>query len=359
MLLYQNKLDEALARGDFAPVYILCSDEPFWHEEYTERIIALAENRNEGYTRTNKVGFDDDSINLATLEEACSSTGLFADKVIIVLSLKSIKSGTPALNSLASCLNPDMLAIVRLPRISKGDLKNKALAPLDNVGITTVFYPMDERNTVRFIQNRAAQMQIGLDPEGASLIYEAYEGNLGAQIQALNKLDLAGLSHQGLLPVAVVRDQVAADRHYTAFEFKDALLDPDVRPQKRLKMLYTLCAEGERLAVLIRNAGNAINDLLEMRTRLDRGIMLDSWFNENPVLRALKSKQQLYLRAANSISTAGVLRLCDLICRADLEARYYHEDTAIMILEEICVLRSRQDFCLTSSDFEIPDPKFG
>lgn len=123
MLLYQNKLDEALARGDFAPVYILCSDEPFWHEEYTERIIALAEKRNEGYTRTNKVGFDDDSINLATLEEACSSTGLFADKVIIVLSLKSIKSGTPALNSLASCLNPDMLAIVRLPRISKGDLK--------------------------------------------------------------------------------------------------------------------------------------------------------------------------------------------------------------------------------------------
>lgn len=353
MLLYQNKFDEQLAQGKLYPVYIIASDEPFWHDEYTNKIINLAEKTNQGYTKDNKVSFDDDNKNLAALEEACSSTGLFAEKVIVILTLKNLKSGALMLASLASCLNNDLLAIVRMPRISKADLKQKSLATLDGVGITTVIYPMNERDAINFIQTRAARMHLDLDVEGAYLIYEAYEGNLGAQIQALHKLDLAGYTNKKLLSKDIIRDQIAADRHFTVFEFKDALIDPEVSPQKRLKILHTLYTEGENISTLIRNAGNAITELLEMRSKLDNGIMLESWFNENPILRVLKTKQILYKKAANSISTKGVLKLSKLICRADLEARFYREQMAMLLLEEICVLRSRSDIELSNHNFEL------
>ena len=83
MRIYSNQLSDNI-RNNFAKVYIISSDEPYWYEYAGSLIIQKAISM--GFSTSNKENFSDDSISLDDLREALTSTGLFADNIIVEVS---------------------------------------------------------------------------------------------------------------------------------------------------------------------------------------------------------------------------------------------------------------------------------
>ncbi len=344
MKIYYKDLNNKLSQG-IAPIYILSSDEPFWHEEVQKEIINAS--LNFGFTLDNKVSFSGDSLDIDEFGGSCLSPGLFADKIIVTLTLSDLKQGTAALTMLKETLNPTLLAIVCLPQLSNSDLKSKILAPLVEAGIAIVFYPLDERQQIDFVMDRARRLNLQLDQEAAFILKESYLGNLAALNQAIQKLELAGFANKGLITADIIKEQTSYENHFSIFELTEAFIDYNYPIIKRINVLKTLYNEGVNIAVLIMRVGAALKTLYEMRTIIDRGALLDDFFGNHPLLRNLRSKQNIYRMAANSITTPQIQDLIKILCEADIKARNFDEKYALMLLEEIAVKRTNANFNLT------------
>lgn len=346
MKIYSNTLEENL-NSNFFGVYLFASNEPYWLSEATEMV--LKKSTNNGFSLANRSNFSDANIDLVAFQEACTSPGLFADKIIVTLSIKSLKGkAAEALKLAAASLNSSLLLIITMPQISLGDLKTKLLAPLDSKGITVVFYPPTEREMMSFIDKKAAQNNLAFQQDAKILLYKTYEGNIYSLVQSMQKLKLCGYS--GLIDLKTLEGNIDSDNHFSSYELVDSFIDPNVAVQKRLRILNSLKSEGIPVIDMIGKIGNAISSLYEMRKLLDSNQNLDTWFDNHPLLKVLKTKRQIYSRGASKTTQSQLNHLVNLICKADLLARSFNDDEAYLILREIAVAITFPQKCKLTED---------
>lgn len=338
-----------VAGKEIRPVYILSTDEPFWAEDGCKFIFEHA--AGEGFNDATPVSFSEDGFNKDSFSEACTSPGLFAAHTEVKLVLKGFKSNVAkqALTILNESLNPALLAIVCLPRLSGQDLKSsKVISALEKKGLLTIFYPLEGNNLFSFIRQRASMNNLQLDQSSISLLAEAYEGSMSALVQVLEKLSLSGYS--GKVPTNVVTNSISADNHFSSFSLTEAFISSNVSPEKRIRIIHNLSEQNTPAYEMTARIGNALSDLLSIRLLLDANKSPDSFFDNHRLLKMLKFKQPMYLQGAKSLSTAALKRLVRLICLADIKARSFDEEGAVLILEEIAVERSYPNKMELTSD---------
>ncbi len=343
MQIYSNQLNAELQKG-IAPLYIISSDEPFWHSDASSAIIANAKSK--GFTNYVYSSFSDDSVNLEQLADTCSSPGLFAERVIVVLTVNSLKSknGKEAMNIISQSLNPTLLPIITLPRLSKSELgPKKFYGALANKGLLTIFYPLKDNEFINFIIARANKYGLTLNAEGAAMIQSAYQGNMFALVQTLEKLSLAG--YKGYVPPEEIRENISSGNHFSIFDLIDAFVDASVQPSKRLTMLSSLKGEGYSATELVTQVGNAFTDLIKMRMILDSGAPLNDFFDKHRLLKALKTKRPIYQHGAETLTLSQLRKMINLVCEADIKARSFDDEGALMILQELAIARSYPNKC--------------
>lgn len=340
MQIYGNKLEQHLSEHGLSPIYIIASDEPFWHEDAGRTIVNFAKSR--GFTSYNYNSFSTDSIDLELLEDSCGSPGLFAENSLVVLSVPAInksKGLREALAILERCLNPSLLAIVNTPRLSKADLgSGKPFGKLAAKGLAVIFYPLRDYEYTKFINDRARAFGLSLDPQGTALILSSYQGNLFAMVQTLEKISLSGKS--GYVTADEIRWHISPENHFSVYDLQDALINPSLTIERRLVMIDSLRQEGTPMMEIIGQFGQALQDLYRLRTLMDRNQPLNSFFEGHRILKFLPQKRTVYQKAAQGLTAPALRHLMDLICRADLAVRNFDEKTALMLIRETAAARS-------------------
>ena len=206
-------------------VYIFSGNDPFWLDEATATVQNYAVKA--GFTKDNIYTFSDDELKTDELIEAMSSPGLFADRVLVKLKIHDLKvKGKKLLEICSECINPSLLLIIHVPRLSLAELnKNKPLLFLADHGIISIFYDPDQRQIIDFIRRRAYSLGLSLNQGATAILYSAYEGNVEGMVQVLQKMELCGL--KGEINEEQMREHISSDAHFSAFDYIESLLDEE------------------------------------------------------------------------------------------------------------------------------------
>lgn len=347
MKINSNQLIPSL-KTNFYGAYVLSSNDVFWYHDTAEKIIQASVAN--GFDPKFQHTFTADNLNLEELEDTCSSPGLFADKVIVIITLPTLKGkNNEALKIIERCLNPALLAIINVPRLTQSELNAaKTLSSIANKGAITTFYDLSPSQLSNFIIERSGEYNLKFDREGLYYLQEAFEGNLVSLVQTFKKFNLSGIT--GFIDNKMLRDFISPSNHYSIFDLVEAFVDVNVKPERRMNMIKTLKDEGATLIEIISRIGNALTTLYEMRTIIDRGLSLEEYFANHRLLRTFTAKRPIYTKGAQSISAPDIMNLMELLSKADVETRTFKDDSAMIYLREIAVARSFPQQCKMSQD---------
>ncbi len=327
-------------------VYVLSGDDPFWLDDAAARIRRAA--RASGFAGCAESVFSDEDPKTDELIANLTSPGLFADRSLAEVRIRDLRGrGRKILEICLASLNPSLLLILRIPRITLSELKsNQTLRKLADAGIITIFYDPDERQIRDFLRRRAQSLGLGLTPAALALLCGSCEGNMEAMTQIIEKMALCGL--KGTVDDEVMREHVSADARFSGFDYTEALIDPAAPPAKRLKILGTLRRNGAQLPELVALTGSALGTLRDMRAALDATGSLDEYFAGHRLLKSYTAKRPVYARGAANCTAAELRRLIGLLTEADFLARSFRDEEALMILREIAAALTLKDFGMSA-----------
>lgn len=347
MKINSNELEGRL-KQQLEGVYVFSGNDPFWLDEATSTVQNYAVKA--GFGRENTHTFSDDELKTDELIEAMTSPGLFADRVLVRLKIRDLKNrGRKLLEICSECINPSLLLIIQIPRITLSELsRNKPLNFLVDHGIISIFYDPDQRQITDFLRRRAYSLGMNLNQGATAILYSAYEGNVEGMVQILRKMELCGI--KGDVSEDLIREHISADNHFSAFDYIESLIDPRTPVERRIQIMEVLLENGVTAMELVSKTGSALNTLHEMRTVLDTTGSLDGYFSNHRLLKGYTAKRPLYLNGARNSTLKELHHLIGLLTKADFLVRNFKDDEAVMILKEIAVTLTQKKIRLYPDD---------
>ena len=318
MQLRADALDAHLAKG-LARLYVVYGDEPLLAQEAADRIRAAA--RAAGFTERN-VFTVERSFDWSALLGATQSMSLFGDRQLIELRIptgKPGKEGGEALKALAASDNPDVLALIALPRLDGATQKTAWFTALVDAGVAVRIDPVERAQLPNWIAQRlAAQKQrvvAGEDGKRAlQFIAERVEGNLLAAHQEIQKLGL--LYPAGELTFEQIHDAVLNVARYDVFKLNEAMLTGDVA--RLARMLDGLRGEGEATVLVLWAIVEEIRTLARIKRGLAAGKPLAMLTREN---RVWGPRERLIGPALQRVDERSLERALALAAKLDRQVK--------------------------------------
>ena len=261
MRLSADQLPASLTRT-LAPLYLVSGDEPLLVGEAADAIRAAA--RSVGYAdRT--VFFIDRSFAWDELRRASRSLSLFAERRLFELRMPSGKpeKGAPLLVELAAQPPPDIVCLVVTDKLDKKASDAAWVRAVEKHGIWVTVKPVEAAALPAWLQSRAKQLQVQLEPDAAQLIADRVEGNLLAAKQEIEKLSL--LADGGAISADLVLRSVGDSARYDVFQLAQAAAAGDA--SRALRMLLGLKSEGVEPTLILWALVRELRGLWQARER--------------------------------------------------------------------------------------------
>ncbi|MFI3136317.1 MAG: DNA polymerase III subunit delta [Methylococcaceae bacterium] len=276
MRLNLQQLGEALQKK-IAPVYFLSGDEPLQLGEAADAIRKTA--RQAGFSER-EVMTVDTHFEWHSLGEAAGSLSLFADKRILDLRVPDGKLGNDGSKALqAYCEHPpsDTLLLITSAKLASASLKTRWFEAIDKSGVVVQIWPLDGKDLLQWLQQRAGQRGLRIEPEGLRILASKIEGNLLAAAQEIEKLFVL-YGDQPITAQAVI-DVVADSSRYDVFKLVDAVLVG--RVSRILKVLQGLKEEGVAAPVVLWSLTREARLLLSIQSQLQQRIPREQVFKNH------------------------------------------------------------------------------
>ncbi|NOT84660.1 MAG: DNA polymerase III subunit delta [Methylococcaceae bacterium] len=284
MRLSAQTLNEALQKK-LAPVYFLSGDEPLQLGEAADAVRKTA--RQAGFTEREVITVDA-HFGWHTLAEAAGALSIFADKKIIDLRIPDGKLGNDGSKALqAYCEHPpsDTLLLISTAKIATTSLKSRWFEALDKCGVVVQIWPLDGKELVQWLQQRAARRGLSIEIDGIKLLASKIEGNLLAAAQEIEKLFV--LQGDQLITAQVVAEVVADSARYDVFKLIDAVLVG--RVNRLLKILHGLQDEGIAAPIVLWGLTRETRLLLSIQSQLKQGLPKEQVFRNHQLWDKRKS----------------------------------------------------------------------
>lgn len=219
--LYANQLAQHLATT-LAPCYLLFGEEPLQKLEVIDAIRQAAKHQgfNERLSFTADAQFD-----WQQLSNELQAMSLFCDKRLIELELTTAKLSPAAndqLKALPAQLHPDIVLLIHGERSHSEVSKLTWFKQLQQQAVQVPIYPLDDRQSLQWLKDRARLMQLALTSDALSLLQQHCAGNLLAARQELEKLALSDL--QGSIDSQALSRFLSDHSSFNVFQLTDALL---------------------------------------------------------------------------------------------------------------------------------------
>jgi DNA polymerase-3 subunit delta len=187
---------------------------------------------------------------------------LFAARRIVEIRLASPRpgDGSQVIANLAERPDADRLLVVGVSaKLDSSAQRSKWVKAIEQHGVRIDVWPVERAELPRWIAERAASLDLSLDPPAAELLADRVEGNLLAADQELRKL---ALTAPGRIGEDTILEAVANSARFDVFRLTDEIEAGDAR--RALRALYALKAEGVAPALV----SWALNREIALLTRL-------------------------------------------------------------------------------------------
>ncbi|MBT1444635.1 DNA polymerase III subunit delta [Shewanella sp. JM162201] len=328
MRVYPEQLGRHLS--PLAQCYSLMGDEPWLIENARSQLLEAA--RQQGFME--RVSFEQDSgFAWADLRNEWQAMSLFASRRIIELTLPQGKpgaDGSAMLTELMAQPNPDLLLIVRGPKLASEQTNSKWFKALDNAGIYLPCNTPEGAQFSRWLDGRISAHRLLLEPDAKAMLASLYEGNLLAAEQALALLSLltAGRRVGGAELAQYFEDQ----SRFNVFQLADALL---ANQQERIAhMLAQLKAEGTALPIVLWAVFRELSSLLSLKSAQERRESMAPLWSK---LRIWDKRKPLYENALRRLTLAQIEAMLALSSTIELKLKQAGEEDWTL-LTHLCLL---------------------
>ena len=329
MRLKATELGAALKKG-LAPVYFLSGDEPLQLGEAADAIRKTA--RLEGYNAREvfsvEAGF---SWNQLTL--SADSLSIFSDKKIIELRIASSSVGTDgakALSNYCERLPQDTLLLIITGKLASASLKTRWVESIDKAGVLVQVWALEGQELLNWLQQRAQQRGLNIDPDGIKLIAARIEGNLLAAKQEIEKLYV--LHGSTKLSTTDIGDAVADSSRYDVFKLMDAVLAAQIN--RVIKILAGLRAEGIAAPIVLWAVTKEARTLIKIKVAIASGQNKDTVFRNNQIWDKRKA---LVDKALGRLKIADLNRVLVLSAEVDRQIKGQQAGDAWETLLAVCL----------------------
>lgn len=328
MRLYPEQVADHLKKG-LAPCYLVFGDDPLIKLETLDRLRHTA--AEQGFTERHRFATDD-GLDWPQLLDTCQSLSLFASRQIIELELgaKPPKEWAERIRELQGRLHPDLLLLLHGPRLSAAQSKSKWFEALNRLGVYVPVVTPETKQFSRWMQQRAQQTGLQLQPEALQLMCHAFEGNLLAAAQELEKLALLALPQP--ISLAVLQENITQHNHFTPFQLIDALLAGKVNRGSRI--LQQLREEGVEAGLLAWTLAREIEQLLHLQLAARQGQSLTQLFAQ---ARIWQSRQALYQQALQRLPLPKLRQLLHGASELNRLLGRFEQEAAWLLLQGICL----------------------
>ncbi|WP_019675817.1 DNA polymerase III subunit delta [Arsukibacterium perlucidum] len=291
--LYANQLVAQLQQG-LAACYLIFGEEPLQKLEAIDaiRIAAKAQGYDERLSFTLDNQFD-----WSQLHNELSAMSLFADKRLIELELsqKLPPTASEQLKQLASALSPAIVLVLHGQRSFAEVSKLAWFKQLQNVALQVAIYPLDDRQTRQWLQQRARQLNLQLTGDAFNLLQHHSAGNLLAARQELEKLALTHPNQN--IDADTLAGFLADHSSFTVFQLGDAILAGE--GQQALHRLQRLIQQDLEPAIVIWQLQKDLQQLQQLHHNQQQGIAISQTFKQ---LAIWPKRQPLYQQALQRLS---------------------------------------------------------
>ena len=268
--------------ANLRPLYLIYGEETLLALEAADYLRRQARAR--GFTErevlTVETGF-----NWSYLLHAQQSLSLFSEKKLIELRIASGKpgvDGSQALIDYAAQLSSsltDTILLILLPKLDKTALNSKWFTALKDKGECIHAQAIERNRLPHWVQTRLRSQQQSLTPEALVFLCDRVEGNLLAAHQEIQKLAL--LYPTGELTLKELEANLNDMARYDVFKLGEAILQDN--PQRYLRMLRGLLAEGEAPTLILWTLTEEIRILLKVGQARARGANLSEIYRTHRI----------------------------------------------------------------------------
>ena len=257
MRIYPEQLLQHL-KQQIPSCCLIFGDEALLSLEALEQIQQVA--KTQGYQEKLSFSLDGKFENDLIFSEF-NSLSLFSEKKIIELDLtKTTKENTAFIREITSLLNPDILLILRGPKLNNQQMNSVWFRNLEQQGIYISTNQPSAHRFPQWIFQRLKALDLHADKEIIDYLCLHFEGNLLAAKQEFEKLAL--LYPKQKLTLQQVEQSITTHNHFSLFQWVDSLLAGE--QMRSTRILKQLKAEGTELLLLSATLGNEIQKLLKL-----------------------------------------------------------------------------------------------
>ncbi len=327
MRVFSEQLAEQLKAG-LRACYLIFGDEPLQKMEALQQIRHTA--REHGFTDVWRFSAIEEPLPWDEIHACSQSLSLFAERQIIELELgdKFPKEWAEKISELQQQLHPDLLLIILGPKLNSAQSKSNWFTSLNKIGIYIPVALPDVRYFPRWMKLRSQQCGLHIDNDGITFLCHAFEGNLLAAAQELEKLALLALPQP--LTVATLQHNITRHNVFDPFKWLDTLLEG--KTQRALRMLSQLRDEGVEPGMLSWALAKDLELLWALRLAQDARQPL------TPLLQAAKvwqSRQTLLQQAMQRLPASQLRDMLRMISELDRCNRTFDSNTAWQWLQTL------------------------
>jgi DNA polymerase III subunit delta len=258
--------NRSVDNGEFAPLYLLCGDEPYLVERAVKKLL----------DRAVDPGFRDFNLNVFYGNEckgdevfsAAQTLPMFANnRVVLVKKGGDLSAG--AMEVLLPYLQDPSPSTCLILQAEKVDGRKKFFAEFKKRGEVVEFKRPYENQLGPYVRDEVRAAGKKIDSAAAELLAYLVGNNLQELVSQIEKLCVY-CGKKELIGVADVKAIVSDTKVESVFEFTDALGSKDTG--RALRMLTTLLGDGEAPLRILGGVARHYRQLWQVRELLDRKV---------------------------------------------------------------------------------------
>ena len=215
-----------LQERQFAPVYYLMGDEPYYIDQISNWIadhVLQPEERD--FNQTVLFGSD---VTAAQVVDAARRYPMMAERqVVIVKEAQGIKQ-TDALENYFKSPMPSTILVMCHKNGTIDGRKREYLKNIRQAGVLFESKKLRDRDLPGFIEKYLKRRQVGIDQKSTQLIADAIGADLSRLTSELDKVILSLPETDKNVTPQVVEDQIGVSKDFNSFELRDAIVNRNV-----------------------------------------------------------------------------------------------------------------------------------
>jgi len=286
--------------------------------------------KKQGFNEREVFHADTSSFKWEDVLQSLNSLSLFAEKKLVEIRCAKKHLNDKQFLEYWQNSNPDCVTLIITEKLDKTTLNTKWFSALEKNACIVQIWPLDAQQLTRWLQQRAKQQKLNIEPQAIQILQERVEGNLLAAAQELEKLAL--LYNNQTITAEMLHNAVADNARYDVFGLIDHCLQGN--SSRALTILQFLLEEGSSEFLILRSLTREIRTLCICKEAIEGGQSANAALQKNGVW---PQRQSFYLDALKRLSFIKCNKL--LIDAQQL-------DLAVMGLVQKNVSNSLQNLCL-------------